>query len=385
MDLKLFFDSLPTNFSDLHHATHTMAEVITTNTAVVPTWKKSAIALLGVDENRGSFATFPQTTHPANEIRKHLYNLFHTNKSYHLVDLGNLRLGATRQDTYLRLSEVCEILLQHNVLPLIIGGSHDLTFAQYKGYEQLNKLIDVVLVDSRCDMEGNSEEAVTSHTHSLLMHLPNYLFSFTQLGYQTYLNDHTHIDLLRKLGFDTLSVGEMRNNFQETEPYIRNADMLSFDVAAFKQNHVPHALGGLPFGLTWEEGCQLAWYAGLNEKLSSVGFYGYQPHTDSNSQTAFALATMIWYFIEGFYHRKGENILSASFHTKYIVPLDKTNENLVFYKSNLSEKWWLEVPISQPTLPYQTTKLVPCSYRDYLAALEGEIPDRWIKAVQRGM
>ena len=141
----------------------------------------------------------------------------------------------------------------------------------------------------------------------------------------------------------------------------------------------------MPFGLTGEEACQLTWYAGMNEKLSSVGFYGYLPEIDFNEQNAQTLSVMIWYFIEGFYHRKGDNIFTNSFHTKYIVPLAKTSENLIFYKSNLSEKWWLEVPITEATLTYQRHKIVPCSYQDYLDALEGNLPDRWIKALARGI
>lgn len=384
MDLKLFFDNLPDSVADFGGNVATMAGVISANTAAMPTWKKADIALIGVAEGRGDFA-YQMAANPADTIRKQFYNLFHTNKNYNVVDLGNLRLGDNLEQTYLRLSEVCETLLKNNVLPIIIGGSHDLTLAQYKSYELLDKLIDVVNIDACCDMEGNSEEAKSSHIHSLLMYHPNYLFSFTQLAYQGYLNDYKQIELLRKLGFDVLSLGEIRNNFQEVEPYIRNADMLSLDMKAVKQAQASSTQGGLPFGLTMEESCQLAWYAGLNEKLSSIGFYGYQPNHDQNKHTAFAVAVMIWYFIEGFYNRKGEKILSASFHTKYIVPMEKTTENLVFYKSNLSEKWWLEVHNLQAEAPYSCTKIVPCSYQDYLAALAGEIPDRWIKAMQRGM
>jgi formiminoglutamase len=384
MDLKLFFDSLPDHITDFNANVATMTGAISANHTALPSWKKASIALLGVPENRGHFGE-TSALHPANAVRKHLYSLFHTQKNYNIVDLGNLRLGEDLQQTYLRLSEVCEILLQHQVIPLIIGGSHDLTFAQYKAYEMLDKPIDVVNIDAKCDMEGNSEEAATSHIHSLLMYHPNYLFSFTQMAYQSYLNDHKHIEILKKLGFDALSIGEMRNNFQETEPYIRNATMLSFDLAALKQTHLPLKNGGLPFGLSCEEACQLTWYAGLNEKLSSIGFYGYQPQYDLNEQIAFALATMIWYFIEGFYYRKGENVWSAASHTKYIVPIEKTTESLVFYKGNLSEKWWLEVPLALPNKTESKTKIVPCSYQDYLAALQGEIPDRWIKAMQRGM
>ncbi len=394
MDLKLFFDKLPDDFASFLNSDTHMSSVIAANIEAMPKWKGADIAILGVDEYQGCFQARNTTantkirTHSPNKIRTYLYKLFRSHHNYNIVDIGNLRLGENLEATYHRLSEVCEILLKNNILPIIIGGSHDLLFAQYRSYEMLEKLIDIVNIDACLDMEANSEEAASSHLHQLLIHEPNYLFSFTQLAYQSYLNDYQYINILRNLEFDVLSLGEMRNNFQETEPYIRNADMLSFDIKAIKQHGVLPNPNLLAFGLTPEEACQLTWYAGTNEKLSSVGFYGYLPEIDTNEQMAQTISVMIWYFIEGFYHRKGENILTNSFHTKYIVPLAKTNENLIFYKSNLSEKWWLEVPLAQlPQVekPYNRHKIVPCSYQDYLKALDGELPDRWVKAAARGM
>jgi formiminoglutamase len=360
-----------------------LANVIVANVEKMPSWKNADIAILGINEYRGCFQA-KNTSNSPNKIRKQLYKLFRSPHAYNIVDIGNLRNGENLEATYHRVSEVCEILLKNNVLPLIIGGSHDLMFAQYKGYEMLQKLIDVVNIDAILDMQANSEEAASSHIHQLLIHEPNYLFSFTQLAYQNYLNDYQYINIIRNLEFDILSVGEMRNNLQDIEPYIRNADMLALDMKAVKQNSLIPNDNALIFGLTVEETCQLTWYAGINEKLSSIGFYGYLPEIDYNEQISHSIAVMIWYFIEGFYHRKGESVLSTAQHTKYIVPLAKTEENLIFYKSNLSEKWWLEVPVANEK-PYNRHKIVPCSYQDYLKALEGDLPDRWIKAVARGI
>jgi formiminoglutamase len=383
MDLKLFFDKLPDYLQTFTNTENHLGSIIASNMEKMPTWKGVDIAIIGVDEYRGCFKTQKKATNQAaNHIREELYQLSRSQVKYNIVDLGNLRLGESKEDTYHRLSEVCEILLRNQVIPFIIGGSHDLTFSQYRSYETLEKFIDVVIVDAMLDMDGNSEEATNSHLHSLLMHQPNYLFSYTHLGHQVYLNDYQYLAILRKLNFDMLSVGEMRQNFQENEPYIRNADMLSFDVKAIKQNTLQAHPNILPFGLTPEEACQLMWYAGLNDKLTSFGLYGYQPETDQSKQMAQVIAVMIWYFLEGFYHRKGDIDIQNSAHTKYIVPIDKTQDNLVFYRSSLSDKWWLELPKNQAN---ETLRVMPCSYQDYLRATKGELPDRWLKALARGV
>lgn len=384
MDLKLFFDSIPQQVTENAYKDSSFAQVISSNIDYMPQWKKAQIALLGVNEYRGASQHIPQSN-SADLVRQQLYKLNKQSHLYNVVDIGNLRLGETLEQTYLRLSEVVAMLLKNNVLPIIIGGSHDLTLAQYTAYQDTEKLIEVLNIDAVLDMDSQSTQAIHSHTHQLFLHEPNYLFGYTHLAYQSYLNDYQHINLLKNFGYEALSIGEMRNDFTEVEPYLRQTDMLSIDTMAIKQAQGSLELGALPFGLSVEEACQIAWYAGCSDKLTSLGIYGYYPQNDPNQHSAFVIATMIWYFIEGFYHRKNELPIANSFYTKYVVPFSRTGESLVFYKSNLSEKWWLEVPLIAVQQPYQSHKIVPCSYKDYQEALQGHLPDRWIKASKKGI
>src|SRR5690606_32620203 len=97
---------------------------------------------------------------------------------------------------------------------------------------------------------------------------------------------------------------------------------------------------------------------------------------DNRNLTAMTVATMIWYFIEGFYHRKNEQSFTGKQFTKYAVAFNDDNpDRMVFYKSNKSEKWWLEV---ESLTEGKSPRIVPCSYEDYLLATKGEVPNRWI-------
>ena len=81
--------------------------------------------------------------------------------------------------------------------------------------------------------------------------------------------------------------------------------MLTFDISSIKLQFCPGGSQSEVFGLTGEEACQICWYAGMNDKLSSAGFYEYDPDKDIDGQpTAITMAVMIWYFIEGFKNRK---------------------------------------------------------------------------------
>jgi formiminoglutamase len=263
------------------------------------------------------------------------------------------------------------------VIPIILGGSHDLDYGQYQAYQGLEKLVSVLNVDATVDLHvHNPAHKCEHHIHEILLHEPNYLFHYSQLAYQSYLTSPDALAVLESLQFDIYRIGQIRESMQEMEPIIRYADMMSFDITAIRMTDAPGNANAQPFGLTGEEACQICWYAGLNEKMTSVGFYEYNPDLDFRGQTAGVLATMIWYFVEGFYNRKNESDFSDRKYTRYVVSvLDDNSQNLVFYKSNFSDKWWIEVPY--PNEPDKHC-IVPCSYQDFEMANQGELPQRWI-------
>jgi formiminoglutamase len=346
-------------------------------------YKDAHIAIIGIKEERGSKLT--GAAQAPDQIRRKLYHLKKGTGAYKIVDLGNLNPGHDLDETYVRLSEVCRMLLENNVLPLIIGGSHDLDFGQYTAYETLDKLVSFLNVDAFLDLDERKETAANAHhVHKVLLHEPNFLFSYTHLAYQSYLIDPFAVAILEKLYFEAFRIGQMRTNLQEIEPAIRNADMLSFDITSIRSSDAPGNINAQPFGLTGEEACQICWYAGLNEKLSSIGFYEYYPEFDDvHKKTASVVATMIWYFIEGYYHRKNDQNFKSNDFLKYVASMPVEPETLTFYKSKLSEKWWMEVPYPAGLQRYARNSIVPCSYNDYQTAIKGEVPERYINTLAK--
>jgi formiminoglutamase len=279
------------------------------------------------------------------------------------------------------------MLLESNVLPIIIGGTHDLDYGQYCGYETMDKLVSLLNIDAFLDLDDKKESAPNKkHINKILLHEPNFLFSYTHLAYQSYLIDPANVAVLEKLYFEAFRIGQMRTSMQEMEPVIRNADMLSFDITAIRSSDAPGNAHAQPFGLTGEEACQICWYAGQNEKLSSVGFYEYNPELDdAHKKTAAVLATMVWYFIEGYYHRKKDQNFRSNDFLKYVVALHAEPETITFYKSKFSEKWWMEVPYPTGREKYARNSIVPCSYSDYQLASKGDVPERYISTLAKLM
>lgn len=386
MDLTIFFSPVGESLYDGIDSSSSFFKTMNVFADKMPDYRGARIAMFGIAEHRGAGPGENSADGP-DEIRKKLYRLKKGKGGARIVDLGNLNPGVDAEESYVKVSEVCRILLENNVLPLIIGGSQDLDYGQYTAYESMEKLVSFLNVDAYLDLEDGTEATPhRKHIHKILLHEPNYLFSYTHLAYQSYLIDPASVAVLEKLYFEAFRVGQMRSNIGEIEPTVRNADLVSFDITAIRSADAPGNKYAQPFGLSGEDACQICWYAGLNEKLSSIGFYGYDAALDdAQKKTAAVVATMIWYFIEGYNNRKNEvNFRSMDF-LKYVVTLPGETETMSFYKSKLSDKWWMEVPFPNGVERYSRNSIVPCSYNDYQTAIKGEVPERYINTLAKLM
>lgn len=381
MDLKLFFD--PVDIELDQFPASAISSSIFINTELMPDHEGMDIAILGLRESRGGQES-PGYAQGPDEIRKQFYALKKGAGTLKIIDLGNFRNGPDRDETVLRLREVMIFLLDQEILPILMGGTHDLDVGQYLGYETSEKLISALGIDNKLDFM-DSDLKSESHLSDIFKHDPNYLFNYYHLAHQSYLIHHKQSELMERLSFEAMRLGEVKANIKELEPVVRDADMISFDISALQAHYVPGATDAKVYGLTGEEACQLCWYAGLNDKLSSIGFYEYDVAKDSEDRkTAFVLATMLWYFIEGFYNRKGDRNFHSNDYLSYEVALDGEPGSIRFFKSQVSEKWWMEVPNEEAQGIFNRNRMIACNYSDYETALKGEVPDRWLNYYKKG-
>ena len=349
--------------------------------------QKFDIALIGVMDDRQSTGNAGCASGP-DYVREKLYQLYEGSKT-NIADLGNIKQGATIADTYVAMKTVVAELIKKDILPVIIGGGQDLTYAQYLAYGELEQKVDLVIIDSRFDLEDDPfteslETTSISYLNKIFLHEPNYLFNFSNLGYQTYFVNQDSLRVMDKLYFDTNRLGELSGNIALTEPVIRNANMISFDMGAIRSADAAGNANATPNGFNGSEACQLCRYAGLNDKLSSVGFYEFNPAYDHNGQTAALLAQMIWYFIDGFYNRKRDYPLNPkSQYLIYKTSLKHDDYEVVFIKSKKSDRWWMQVPYPSGGSQNERFHLVPCGYNDYKTATSGEMPDLWWRTYQK--
>jgi formiminoglutamase len=314
-------------------------------------------------------------------IMEQVSTLFPAGFEPRILNMGILVKGASSKDTEAAVADIAEELITARVIPIIIGDRREITIAAYKAFEKTESVVNLTAIDNTLNIQNGAEEGYMS---TILQTQPNYLFNFSNIGYQTYLTDPKELSLADELFFDAYRLGEVRGNILSTEPIVRGSEIVTFSMDVVKSSDFSSNYSPQPNGIYAEEICQLMRFAALSEKSKVILI------TDINFESAskvdaLLVAEMLWCFFEGFYMRKTEmpHAKSTGF-LKYRVALKEDEFHLIFYKSVKTDRWWMEVPVPPEFAnKYRKHHLIPCNYDDYKVATEDDLPDRWWKAYKK--
>ena len=337
----------------------------------LPDISDADMVIIGAGECRG--AGYALNDHAsADGIRSALYALYYWHAQVTIADLGNVKIGQTIQDSYAALRTVIAELILQNKKVVVIGGSHDLTLPQYHAYTSIPTLVNAVVTDAKIDLDLEARLPADHFLEELFTGLPNHLNHYAHIAFQSYFMHPHMLETIDKLRFDCFRLGVVREDIEEMEPVIRDSHMMSSDISAIQNAQAPANII-TPNGLNGEEACVLMQYAGMSWKTSSIGLYGYQAELDRNGLSAIQIAQMIWYIIDGIQKGKKESPLSATerFKEFHIAFSDIDTQ---FLQSKSTGRWWMQL---------HNKEWAPCSYKDYLVASKNEIPERWLRALER--
>lgn len=348
-----------------------------------PEIEKGSIALFYVPEFRKS----DYTEIAEEKFREQFYQLNSASSwTKKIYDLGDIKPGESVKDTYFAVGKVVAELVKNQIIPVMIGGSQDMTIALYKGYDKLEQFVNLCSIDSKLNIGSPEEEThADAYVSQLLMQRPCYLFNHANIGLQIPLAKKQDLELFEQLYFDYCRLGEFNADFKRAEPHLRNSDILSIDLTSVKFSELNDAQYTNPNGFYAEQMCQMARYAGVSDKLTSMGIFNYLPEKSSARNISDLVAQIIWYFIDGVNSRVGDfPIGSRKDYMKFTVHMDDFKEEIIFYKSDKSARWWMEVPYpAEQGRKYDRHYLVPCDQMDYERAMQNEIPDLWWKTYQK--
>jgi len=330
------------------------------------------IVLVGCEDERGIGRDRRERKAP-DAIREQFYQLYSWHPDVKMADAGNIRTGASLSDTYAALKTVLRELTGIGKTVVILGGSHDLTLSQYYSYADKKHIIEATCVDALIDLDINSLHRSDNFLMEMLTGEPNYIHHYNHIGFQSYYVHPHMLETMDKLRFDCFRLGSVKENIEEMEPVIRNSHLFSFDISAIAHAYAP-ANQLSPNGFSGEEACILMRYAGLSHNVNTVGVYGYLPGKDKDGLTARQISHMLWYLVDGKSRGRREAALTErdlfiEYHTAF------AEVQTTFLQSRKTQRWWMQLP---------DNKYIACSYQDYLLASSNEIPERWLRAQERG-
>lgn len=380
-DISIYFQAV--DCSNFKHEAETLGASILYHTeGAFPELKKGDIALIYCPEYRNS-----DSKQGTNDSFRLALEKLHPMVSwkFQVCDLGTILPGERIEDTYFALTQVCAELIKLDVIPLVIGGTQDLTFPIYKAYQQLELTVNTAAIDFKFDL-GNPDEKLTKDAYlsRILMDRPCFLFNHSVIGIQAPFVKQSEYDLFEKLYFDVCRLGEYNADFKVAEPLLRNADYVHVDLSAIRSADFSGESYVQPNGFYADQVCQLAKYAGISDKLTAFALLNYFPEAISASAQGL-MAQIVWYFLDGVSQRKRDfPIGSKKEYKKFIVHLNEYKHDIVFYKSNKSDRWWMEVPYPpQDGVKFERHHMVPCNFDDYEAAMRHEMPNLWWKTYQK--
>jgi len=385
VDLNDYFDPVSIERPDYEYLTgpagfsHNIS--IHTENHPIKDIKKYRIALLGVPDARNSPNT--GSSKGPDGIRNQLYRLTRIPGKAKIIDLGNMKRGTNFNDTIAGLSDVLHLLVSEKIFPVILGGSSALVVAIDKCFSILKSQYTLASVDSVIDFHPEKKEQDSfTWLNNILYGNRSFVSHFINIGYQTYLNDQQVINRLLKRKCEMVRIGDVRQAIYLTEPLLRESEIAIFDISSVRQSDAPGTFRPSPNGFYGEEICLLSRYAGISDKLKVFGLFEVNPDLDIRFQTQGLAAQIIWFFLEGFSQKQYEtpslNESNSGRFIRYHVRVTDLEDDLIFVKSNLTDRWWMEIRIKQDEIQY-----VACSHEDYLRANNNEVPDRWVQATDR--
>jgi arginase family enzyme len=299
-------------------------------------------------------------------IRAQLYRLSKLDFDLPICDLGDLISGKTLEDTHFIMQEIASLCHYKGAIPVFIGGSNDLAFSLFSALNFHQKNINYTQISNIISLSNEGETITEKNFLSKI--LSSKMFSiknYHHLGYQKHLNELDSVKLMREVEFDIIRLAEMMNSTEKTEPYFRQADLVTVNCDAMESRGDGFSTNPQINGLNNREICAYMKEIGLSQNLKSVGIFNFNADSDYflNHQL---MAQMIWHVIEGIHIQKSHPT-ERSFETFWVM----TEENQYAFQRETFTDLWYYGELEKD--------LIPCSNSDYEAAKGGFLNPRFLK------
>jgi len=253
------------------------------------------------------------------EIRTALYRLTsgcrHPLNKVTLLDLGDLIPQNDLETSHERLADIVAIWIKKGALPIVLGGSHDLSFGSVSGLIQTIPTLEhigLINIDSHLDLRS-SDKGINSGTafYRLLERWPEQLSGTGIIEYAAHeqCNSSFHYQYALEKRVRVYFLDELRTNLDGPVGFfpqvLRLAGMdvaavaLSIDIDVCQRAYAPGASAPQTDGLTGSEILQISFLAGKERKVKLLDLCEVSPPLDIAGKTIALAAQIIFWFLQG--------------------------------------------------------------------------------------
>jgi formiminoglutamase len=304
---------------------------------VVDFWRSDAAALR---PGRGVLVGFPQdegvrrnggqvgAAEAPDAIRAWLYRLTPWDYANEVnlqddppLDLGNLRVTGSLEESQQALAEVIAAILVTGAIPVVLGGGHETAFGHYLGYVLAPKRrhrLAIINIDAHLDvrpcLDGQGHSG--SPFRQALEHPTRPLAAghYVCLGAQPHSVSLEHWRYACRRGCVVGWADNLRRSL--VRRFMRERDRLglegcriylSIDADAVAMSEVPGVSAPNPSGLPGERVIACAQVAGASPEVASMDVVEINPQLDHDGQSARWAALVVWNFLVGLALRRPRN------------------------------------------------------------------------------
>ncbi len=231
-----------------------------------------------------------------------------------IFDFGNVKIGKSLEETHSRLTDTVQTLVGAGIIPIVLGGGHDIAYPNFLGFSAKKKNVGVINIDTHLDFRkpipkrnsGTSFRQMLDHPASALNAM-----NLVEVGIQSFANAADHYSELVERGATVFSLRDVRSEgITKTldlayELAAASIDSLyvSFDMDVVHSADAPGVSAPLPTGFTAEEFLTAALFAGKRRKTKLIDIVEVNPKYDVDSRTSKLAALAMMYFLTGFANR----------------------------------------------------------------------------------
>jgi formiminoglutamase len=231
-----------------------------------------------------------------------------------VFDFGDVKIGKTLEETHDTLAEVVHTLVSAGIVPIVLGGGHDIAYPNFLGFSKGKKSVGVINIDTHLDYRKPipKRNSATSFRQMLDQHMsPLNAMNFVEIGIQSFANAADHYAELIERGATIFSLRDVRNDgitkvldlSYELATSSSDSLFISFDLDAVHSADAPGVSAPFPTGLTPEEFLTAALFAGKRRKTKLIDIVEMNPKYDVDGRTAKLAALAIMYFLTGIANR----------------------------------------------------------------------------------